>query len=109
MKALDVLVVPSHYEGFGLVAVEGMAAGTAIVASRVSSLPEIVRDGIEGSLILPKDAHALASALIHLANEPELRTRMGEAGQARAKQCYAQEHMLDAHEALLSGIVVGQA
>ncbi len=76
-----------------------MAAGTAIVASRVSSLPEIVRDGIEGSLILPKDAHALASALIHLANEPELRTRMGEAGR-QDEQSYAQEHMLDAHEAL---------
>lgn len=109
MKALDLLVAPSHYEGFGLVLVEAMAAGTPAVATRVSSLPEIVTDGIEGLLVPSKDSDALADALIRLAQEPESRARMGAAGQARAGRCYTQERMLDAHEALLSRIVVGQA
>lgn len=60
----DVLVVPSRWEGFGLVAIEAMRAGRPVVAARVGGLPEVVVDGETGVLFTPGDADALAAALI---------------------------------------------
>jgi glycosyltransferase involved in cell wall biosynthesis len=105
MKAFDVLAVPSHYEGFGLVVVEAMAAGTPVVASRASSIPEILTDGAEGRLVPPQDAAELARALIELATDPELRNALGRAGRERARGSFAVSEMLERHEALLQELV----
>jgi glycosyltransferase involved in cell wall biosynthesis len=109
MKALDVLLVPSHYEGFGLVAVEAMAAGTAVVATRASSLPEIVTDGEHGRLVEPRDPEALARGAIELTRDPGLRARMGEAGRARVLRDFTHERMLERHEALLESLIRSHA
>ncbi|MDY7042159.1 MAG: glycosyltransferase, partial [Chloroflexota bacterium] len=66
MAALDVMTLPSLWEGFGLVLLEAMAVARPIVASRVSAIPEIVADGETGLLVPPRDAEALAAALIEL-------------------------------------------
>ncbi|HKP74108.1 MAG TPA: glycosyltransferase, partial [Longimicrobiaceae bacterium] len=66
LRAMDVLAVPSHWEGFGLVAAEALAAGVPVVAANASSLPEIVRDGREGLLVPPANPSALAAALVRL-------------------------------------------
>lgn len=108
MKALDVLVFPSHWEGFGLVLIEAMAARTAVVATSTSSIPEIVTDGVEGILVPPRDPVALADALVRLLRDPELRTRMGAAGRAKVERCYTLGRVLDAHEALLTSITAGR-
>jgi glycosyltransferase involved in cell wall biosynthesis len=105
MKAFDILAVPSYYEGFGLVVVEAMAAGTPVVATAASSIPEILTDGVEGRLVPPRDAGALARALIDLATNPALRASLGAAGRARATTSFSVSEMLDRHESLLQELV----
>jgi glycosyltransferase involved in cell wall biosynthesis len=63
MDAAQVLVVPSRREGLGLVALEAIARGRPVIASRVGGLPETVRDGVDGVLVPPEDPRALADAL----------------------------------------------
>jgi len=102
LKAMDVLAVPSHWEGFGLVAAEALAAGVPVVAADASSLPEIVRDGREGLLVPPGDVDALAAALIRLGRDPAERLRMGAAGPPRVAAEFSLDGMIDRYEALLS-------
>ncbi len=81
------LVSPALWpEPFGLVLIEAMARGKAVVASRAGGPREIVRDGETGLLVTPGDTEALARALRLLVDEPCLATRMGRAG---AAQCAA--------------------
>ena len=84
--AADVCAVPSLHEMFGLVALEAMACGTPVVASRAGGLRELVRDGETGLLCEPGEAAALGEALdIVLSDLPRAR-RMGEAGALRAQR-----------------------
>jgi glycosyltransferase involved in cell wall biosynthesis len=100
VRALDVLVLPSRHEGFGLVVAEAMAAGTPVVVSRATNLPELVEDGVEGLHADPSDPDSLAEALLRLALDAELRARMGAAAAARARRDFGVERMLDEYEAL---------
>jgi len=79
--ALDLVVAPSRWEGFGMMLIEAMAAGRPIVATRVGAIPEIVRDGRTGVLVEPRDAQALARAITGMLDDPQRRIAMGEAGQ----------------------------
>jgi glycosyltransferase involved in cell wall biosynthesis len=76
MRANDVLVLPSLTEGLGLVLLEAMSNGVAVVASKVGGIPEIVIDGVNGLLVRPGDAAALAEALNRLADNEGLRQRL---------------------------------
>jgi glycosyltransferase involved in cell wall biosynthesis len=87
MRSAEVAAVPSFYEGFCLPAVEEMACGLPLVATRVGALPEIVgSDGTAGFLVPPKDAEALAAALGRLLDSPELRARLGAAARQRVEE-----------------------
>lgn len=80
-----VAVVPSRWaEPFGMSAMEALAAGTPVVASRVGALPEVVRDGVDGLLVPPGDGSALGAALRALLEDPGLRARTGAAAAAGA-------------------------
>jgi glycosyltransferase involved in cell wall biosynthesis len=84
--AADVLVQPSVFqEAFGLSILEGMAGGSAIIATTVGGVPELVRDGENGFLVPPADPVALKEAIRRLAGDPALRTRLGERGRQLAK------------------------
>lgn len=89
----DIVVVPSRDEPFGLVLVEAMAAGRAVVAARSGGPDEILEDG--GGVLIPgDDARALANAIAELARRPELRAELGAAGHARAAR-YDARHAAD--------------
>lgn len=105
MAGFDLLVVPSHFEGFGIVIAEAMAAGVPVIASRASNLPELLDDGVEGRLVPVRDPAALAAAITELALDPARRVAMGEAGQARARRDFRIERAIDEYEAVLAGIV----
>jgi glycosyltransferase involved in cell wall biosynthesis len=84
LASAEVAVVPSLYEGFSLPAVEAMACGTPLVASRTGALPEVVGDdGAAGLLVAPGNADALAAAVDRLLGDPSRRTHMAAAGRGR--------------------------
>jgi glycosyltransferase involved in cell wall biosynthesis len=88
----EVACIPSLYEGFSLPAVEAMASGTPIVASRVGALPEVLgTDGACAELVKPADVGELTYALAHLLDDPEKRRRMGDAGRRRAVDVFSWE------------------
>jgi glycosyltransferase involved in cell wall biosynthesis len=82
---MDVVVVPSVFEGFGLTAAEAMATGRAVVATAVDGLKEVVVDGHSGVLMPPDDPPALAKAVGDLLADDHLRARLGSAARERAK------------------------
>jgi len=86
LGAADIVVVPSLSEGFGLVALEAMAAGRPCVASRTGGLPEIVADDDSGILVPPGDVNALTAALDRLVSNPGLRAAMGRRGRALVEE-----------------------
>ncbi len=106
LKAFDIAVVPSHWEGFGLVAAEAMIAGLPVVAANASSLPEIVVDGEHGLLVRPRDPSSLAGALISLARDPVKRREMGERGRESALVRFGMDRMIDAFEGVLQSLVM---
>lgn len=94
MQALDLFVLNSISEGFGLVLLEAMSAGKPVIASAVSAIPEIVINAVTGILIPPRSPQALADALSFLAANPEIGKRYGEAGRIRVEQNFQLGDML---------------
>jgi glycosyltransferase involved in cell wall biosynthesis len=93
--AFDAFVLPSGNEGTPVSAIEALAAGRPVVATRVGGVPDVVRDGVDGFLVETGDVEALAERLARLAADPELRARMGEAGRARVPGRFAVERLID--------------
>ena len=94
LPALDVLAMPSRWEGFGLGLVEAMACGVPVVATRVDSLPEVA--GGAARLVRPARPDLLAKALGHLLDHPEERAELSRLGRARAR-AFRVEAMVQAH------------
>jgi glycosyltransferase involved in cell wall biosynthesis len=92
LQRADVLVHPVRWEGFGLALLEGMLASLPVVATRVSSIPEIVADGETGLLVPPDDSHALADAVNRVLAEP---AGYGERGRERARSEFSVAKMAD--------------
>jgi D-inositol-3-phosphate glycosyltransferase len=77
-SAAEVVIMPSHYESFGMVALEAMACGVPVVASQVGGLAFLVQDGVTGFHFPDGDAEALCERLTALVLRPELRSKVGE-------------------------------
>lgn len=84
--AADAVVMPSHYESFGLVALEAMAMGTPVIASEVGGLAFLVKDGETGFHIPARDHEALAARLFDIINNPDCRHLLGKQAAANARQ-----------------------
>ena len=85
-SAAEAVVVPSHYESFGIVALEAMACGTPVVASQVGGLAYLVQDGVTGYTVPSSDVQALADRIAELIKNPQLRDRLGEQAAAVAQE-----------------------
>jgi D-inositol-3-phosphate glycosyltransferase len=103
--AADIVIVPSHYESFGLVALEAMACGTPVIASEVGGLAYLVKDGQTGFHVPYRDPEALAEKIMLLLNDPVLREKLGRQAVAYA-QDYAwpriADQVLDVYQGLLA-------
>ncbi|MHB1247091.1 MAG: glycosyltransferase family 4 protein [Sulfuriferula sp.] len=80
MAAIDVLVISSEQESFGLTAIESLAMETPVVSTRCGGPEEIIQDGVNGFLVNTKDDTAMAEAILKLLNDPILARNMGVAG-----------------------------
>jgi glycosyltransferase involved in cell wall biosynthesis len=95
MSVFDLFVLPSTWEGFGLVLLEAMACSKAIVASRVSAIPEIVVDKETGVLVEPRDSKALADSVTLLLKDKPMAYEMGVRGRARVEEEFRAEKMCE--------------
>lgn len=86
--AATICTMPSHEEPFGLVALEAMAMGKPVVATRAGGVPEFLVDGEMGFLIEPRDHQALARAILKLVNEPALAQAMGRRGRQHVEEYF---------------------
>jgi D-inositol-3-phosphate glycosyltransferase len=107
-SAADVLVMPSHYESFGMVALEAMACGTPVIASQVGGLAFLVRDGETGYHVPDQDPEALCEKLLLLLGDPRRREAMGLCAAEYAKD-YAWANiaaqMMEVYKSLVGGKV----
>jgi len=91
LSVMDVLVVPSLFEGFGLVAAEGMAAGLSVVGSHVDGLAEVIEHKKTGLLFTSGDSSALTERLLLMLNSSPMMKSMREVGQGRVKELFSME------------------
>jgi glycosyltransferase involved in cell wall biosynthesis len=106
MHALDLLVVNSTAEPFGLVILEAMACGTPVLATAVDGIPEIVEHGRSGWLVPPgqRDSRLLADAITRLSRDPELRTRLAEQGRERVTAKFSLDRYLSELESFYEAL-----
>ncbi|MET0897030.1 MAG: glycosyltransferase family 4 protein [Mycobacterium sp.] len=90
-SAMDVVVLPTYREGFGLVAIEAAAMELPVVATLVPGCVDAVQDGVTGTLVPPRDAVGLTEAIRRYLLDPDLRRRHGRAGRERALRDFRQE------------------
>ena len=93
--AFDALVLPSSNEGTPVSAIEALAAGRPVVATRVGGVPDVVGEAEDGFLVEPGATGDIADRLAQLARDPELRERMGRAGRERVLSRYAVNRLVD--------------
>ena len=99
-SAVDVFVLPSRYEGFGIAILEAMAAGKPVIATTVGGIPEFVRTGESGLLVSPDDSAALATAIGTLLSDPARAEAMGRNGRGHVQKLYSIESVVKRHEDL---------
>lgn len=98
LRSLDMFVLPSLYEGFGIAILEAMAAGKPVIATRVGGIPEFVVSGETGILVEPGDDRALADAIERLLADPEQAKQMGMRGHDRVLRRYGISDVVRRHE-----------
>lgn len=96
-SGLDILVMPSLWEGMPVALLEALSYGLPVVASAVSGIPEVVRDGIEGFLVAPENPQQITVGIINLLENSQKRIEMGSRGKTRVENEYSQSKMVAAY------------
>jgi glycosyltransferase involved in cell wall biosynthesis len=107
LAGIDVLVLPSVAEGFGLVLIEAMAAGVAVVATDVPGIADVVQDGVNGLLAAVANPAELARAILRVLGDDGLRERLVAGGRRAVRERYSWERVFPMWRRVL-GLVEGQ-
>jgi lipopolysaccharide/colanic/teichoic acid biosynthesis glycosyltransferase/glycosyltransferase involved in cell wall biosynthesis len=105
---LDVLVVSSDNEGTPVSAIEAMASGCPVVATRVGGLPDLVEDGKVGYLVAPRDADAMADSIVGLLSDRERARQMGRSARESVRDRYRAERLCRDIEALYADLLASK-
>jgi glycosyltransferase involved in cell wall biosynthesis len=103
LRALDVFVIASKFEPYGVALLEAKCAGTAIVATAVNEIPTLVEDGVSGLLVPHERPEAMARAFTRLEGDGALRGALGKNALADAKRRHSIEAVAGAYQALYDG------
>ncbi len=98
LRSFDMFALPSLAEGTPGAALEAMAAGLPVVGTRVGGIPEVIDNGVTGQLVPPSNAPAMAAALKHYVEAPQLARRHGLAGRERVLRKYSMPAMVAAYQ-----------
>ncbi len=104
-RALDIFVLPSLREGISNTALEAMASGLPIIATRVGGNPEIIPDGVVGRLVPPADPESLAAALRGYIDHPATLRAHGEAGRAHVLRSFSLAAMMQGYDAIYRSLL----
>lgn len=107
--ASDIGLLTSHEEGFSNAVLEGMAAGLPMIVTDVGGNPEAVLDGESGLVVPARNPQRLAEAIVRLASDPALRTRLGAAAAERIAQNFTIEQCAARYDALYRALTTGGA
>ncbi len=105
--AAEMVIMPSHYESFGMVALEAMAMGTPVIASEVGGLAFLVQDGRNGYLVPSRDPEALAERIYELLTNPLCRRQLGRYAKENARQ-YAWSNIVTRMMVVYGELVSGE-
>jgi L-malate glycosyltransferase len=105
LSVSDLFLLPSAQESFGLAALEAMACGVPVVASRVGGLPEVVEEGVSGFLRLPDDIDGMAEAAVALLTDTALHGKFSKAGLDRVRRHFCSKLVVPRYEAYYQEVI----
>jgi len=105
LRRAQIYVLPSYNEGFPVSLLEAMSWQVPVISTRVGGIPELVRDGVDGFLINPGDRSALSSAIVKLAQDAELRQKMGAAARKQVERNFSKSAVLPKLEELYRSLI----
>ena len=105
LAIMDIFVLASLFEGLPNAVLEAMAMGKPVVATTVGGTPEVVKDGVTGLLVPPRDPDALAQAINALLSDQDRSQAMGKAARERVKRYFTVERMVERTEALYEELI----
>lgn len=109
LSSADLFLLPSAQESFGMAAIEAMACGTPVVASRVGGLPEVIDDGETGYLCEPDDTAAMAERAVRLLTDRALHQRMAAAGAVTVRTRFCEDRIVPQYEQLYRDVAATTA
>jgi glycosyltransferase involved in cell wall biosynthesis len=104
LESADIVVLPSLWEGFGLILAEAAASARPAVSFAIGGAAEVIVNSETGLLVPPGDVPGLANALARLYADPALRSRLAHAARLRAARLYAMEPVLNRYETLYASV-----
>jgi glycosyltransferase involved in cell wall biosynthesis len=105
IRAADIFVLPSLWEGFGLAIIEAMSFSKPVIATKVGGIPEILLDGMAGILCPPNDPESLSDTIITMIKNPDLREKMGRAGRERVENFFTAQIMSSRYQEIYRNIL----
>jgi glycosyltransferase involved in cell wall biosynthesis len=100
LRALDVFVLASKFEPYGVALLEAKCAGSAIVATAVNEVPKLLQDGLTGVVVPPESPEPMADAFLRLARDPGLRRSLSERAFLEAEKKHSIDAVAGAYQAL---------